>query len=44
MKYTVVQTKVGWIVQNIDTYVVVAGPYTSREQALGVVKKLSGGN
>ena len=41
MKLIIVNTKAGYIVQNAVTYVVVAGPYQSREQAVIVSNKLS---
>lgn len=41
MKYQVVETKVGYIVQNTQTYTVAAGPYSSKEQALATVNKLN---
>jgi cell division protein FtsN len=37
----VVSTKAGYVVQNTTTYVVVAGPYQSREQAAIVLNNLS---
>lgn len=42
MKYRTVNTAAGWIVQNTITYSVVAGPYSSENQAKGVVNKLVG--
>ena len=41
MKLLIVNTKAGYIVQNASTYVIVAGPYQSREQAAIVLNKLS---
>lgn len=41
MKYQVVSTKAGYIVQNVQTYSVVAGPYSSKDQALATVNKLN---
>jgi len=40
MKLIIVNTKAGWIVQNTQTYVVVAGPYQFKPQAEAVVAKL----
>lgn len=42
MKYKVISTAAGYIVQNTVTYGVVAGPYSSEAQAKSVVHKLSG--
>jgi len=39
--YNIIQSKVGWIVQNSRTYLVVAGPYATKQQAENVVAKLS---
>lgn len=41
MKFQVVDTKVGWVVQNMQTYTIVAGPYGSKNLAQAVVKKLN---
>ena len=41
MKYRLVESKAGWVVQNTSTYSIVAGPYDSKTQASAVCFRLS---
>ncbi len=41
MKFSVVSTHAGWIVQNMDTYTVVGGPYLNKKRAEAVYSSLT---
>ena len=43
-KFLVVEVKLGYIVQNAVTYVVVGGPYKYKSEAQQVCDKLNGHN
>lgn len=40
--FIIMHSKVGWIVQNGKTSVIVAGPYPNRDKAVSVADKLNG--
>ena len=41
MKYMLVYSKAGWIIQNTNTYAVVAGPYNNKTDAENALNKLN---